>query len=209
MTPIKSKHFETTTSLNELIKYKEMKSELEGKYEKAKYIDEALNPVKGIPLHFVENYLLTTRKIANDLLSIAYNEKFLIGKLNISESDFTIPIISSDSSLNNKSDVLMASAGEIALTKISLSLALIEQSVKDFNIILLDESDATLDSNNRQNFLEILNKQIERMNIEQVFIITHNNCFDSSNLDLILLKDNDVDEHDKFFMNGKNILFKV
>ena len=38
----------------------------------------------------------------------------------------------------------------------------------------LDEIDGTLDSKNRDSFINILNKQIDKLGLEQVFVISHN-----------------------------------
>ena len=55
----------------------------------------------------------------------------------------------------------------MAITTISLSLALIEQSIGNYNILCLDEIDGPLDSTNRTNFIDILNSQIDKLGIEQ------------------------------------------
>ena len=59
-----------------------------------------------------------------------------------------------------------------------------------YNILLLDEIDAELDGANRKSFIEILEKnQFEMLGVEQCFLITHNNEFDSYNTNLMLFKD--------------------
>ena len=103
----------------------------------------------------------------------------------------------------------MASQGEIAMTAISLSLALIEQSIGDYNILCLDEIDGPLDSENRNNFINILNSQIKKLGIEQIFVISHNNAFDIAPLDLILLKGNTVDFENEAFLENKTIIFNA
>lgn len=103
----------------------------------------------------------------------------------------------------------MASQGEIAITTISISLALIEQSIGAYNILCLDEIDGPLDSVNRGNFIDILNNQIQKLGIEQVFIISHNNAFDTAEMDLVLLKGNNVNKDNTVFMENKNIIFEV
>jgi len=207
LSPLKEDLSAENLKLSKLVEYQDSKDLLEKDYEKIAIIDEALNPTKGIPLFFIEGYLNETRRIANELLNIAFDGKFFINKLNINESDFKIPIITD--SPPEKEDIIECSQGEIALTKLSLSLALIEQSKTKYNIIFLDEIDSTLDTDNRRHFIDILEKQIERMNIDQLFIISHNNYFDSSNVDLILLDGNNINTSDKSFMNGKNVLFKI
>ena len=56
--------------------------------------------------------------------------------------------------------------------------------------ILLDEIDSTLDTRNRAMFLNILEKQMESINSEQVFLITHNNVFENFPVDLIVTTKN-------------------
>ena len=51
--------------------------------------------------------------------------------------------------------------------------------------MLLDEVDGTLDSKNREKFIKILENQIERIDSEQNFLITHNNMFTSYPVDII------------------------
>jgi len=87
-------------------------------------------------------------------------------------------------------------------------LALIEQSIGAYNIICLDEIDGPLDINNRTNFIDILNSQISKLGIEQVFVISHNDAFDAAPLDLILLKDNNVNKNNAGFMANKTIIFE-
>jgi len=73
----------------------------------------------------------------------------------------------------------------------------------------LDEIDGPLDPGNRSKFIDILDQQIDKLGIEQVFIISHNNAFDASPMDLILLKGNTVDTDNKSFMENKNIIFNI
>jgi len=195
------------SAFSKLQEYKSIKKELEDDYAKIKILDESLNPTKGIPVFFIENYLNETRKVANELLTLAYDGKFLINKLKIDDSEFKIPIISKDGFI--KEDVTESSQGEIALTKLTLSFALIQQSKMPFNIIFLDEVDSTLDDNNRRFFIEILERQIEKMNVEQVFIITHNNFFDATDSNLILLRGANADIKNPDFINGKNVLLNL
>lgn len=95
------------------------------------------------------------------------------------------------------------------MTTLSLSLSMIENMIKKYNIIYLDEIDATLSTENRRLFLNMLEKQLLDLGIEQIFIISHNNEFYSYPVDLILFKNNDVDLNDKEFMTNKNVIFNI
>jgi ABC-type molybdenum transport system ATPase subunit/photorepair protein PhrA len=82
--------------------------------------------------------------------------------------------------------------------------------IKGYNIVYLDEIDATLSTENRRLFIDLLKKQMKDLNIEQLFIITHNNAFYNQNVDLILFKGHDCpSKKDKYFYEGKNVLLEI
>lgn len=178
---------------------------LEKDYRNQKLVRDALDPNKGIPLYFIKAYLEKTQDIANDLLNLAFEGDFEINFIT-DVSDFFIQVRTGD---NIKSDIKEASQGEIALTTISISLALIEQTIGTYNILCLDEIDGPLDFDNRENFLSILNTQIDKLGIEQVFVISHNDAFDTEAMDLILLKEHNITRKGDEFMKNKNIIFEL
>lgn len=176
---------------------------------KYSYVVDSLNPKKdSIPLIFITNYLKDIAVSTNDLLSVAYNDQFKID-FDLTDKDFFINVYKGNGT--ELQDIKEASQGETALTNISLSLSLLNKVSKEYNILYLDEMDATLDSVNRRKFVDVIDKQIELMGLEQVFLISHNNEFYASDIDLILLKgyEDKIDINDKEVMKGKNILFKV
>jgi DNA repair exonuclease SbcCD ATPase subunit len=181
--------------------------EVEDNYDSIKIIKDALDPKKGIPLFFIDNYLKDIAVRANNLLSVAYGDAFKI-KFDISASDFFINVFKSDGTF--LSDIKEASQGETSLTTVSLSLGMIERMMSStkYNILYLDEVDSTLSTKNRRLFITLLENQLEKLGIEQVFVISHNNEFESHPTDLILLKENNVDTDDKEFMQNKNVIFK-
>ena len=179
-------------------------AELQKEYSNIKYIADALNPKSGIPLIFIKSYLDEVERISNELLDLAYNGKFEI-KFNVTEKEFKVTVRTNESIIE---DIKFASQGELALTTISISLALIERSISNYNIITLDEIDGPLDAGNRAKFINILTAQIEKLGLEQIFIISHNNAFDSCSMDLILLKDAPDDIDNSEYMNNKTILYK-
>lgn len=183
--------------LNEQIKL------LNESYTNLKLVKDALDPKSGIPLIFIQAYLGKTELIANELLNLAFNGEFEIHFIS-SAKDFFIQVRTGE---NYKSDIKLASQGEIALTTISISLALIEQSIGNFNILSLDEIDASLDSSNREAFISILNSQINKLGIEQVFIISHNNAFDSVPMNLIMLRGSEEKLINTNFMENKAVIY--
>jgi DNA repair exonuclease SbcCD ATPase subunit len=193
------------TLLSNIESLKVKKDDIEKNYELQKFIKTALDPNKGIPLYFIISYLDKTKDIANELLELAFGDNFEISFVT-DPKDFYIRVRAGD---NIKNDIKEASQGEISLTTISISLALIEQSLGKFNILALDEIDGPLDSSNRKNFISILNKQIEKLGIEQLFVISHNDAFDTEALDLILLKGSSINKNDADYMENKKIIFDL
>lgn len=186
--------------------YQERKANLEENFENIEFVKNALDPMKGIPIFFTKNYLEETTRITNELLDVAYKGKFRI-KFQLDDKNFFIQVLTNTGDIKN--DITEASQGEIALSTISLSLSMIEQSMTRYNIILLDEIDATLDAANRINFIDMIEMQIEKLGMEQVFIISHNNQFDTYPVDLIALKDSNLELDNDTFMSGKNLLFNI
>ena len=207
LTQIKSSKTAELTTLSvakeSIMILKEKLAKLTEEYNPTKDVTAALSPTTGIPLILIKMYLAETEKITNDLLDVAFNGDFKI-KFVTTDKDFSIRVIAKD---NTKADIKLASQGELALTTISISLALIEQSIGDYNILCLDEIDGPLDSSNRESFTSILDSQINKLGIEQLFIISHNNAFDIASVDLILLKDSDVDVTNSSYMSNKNIIY--
>jgi DNA repair exonuclease SbcCD ATPase subunit len=204
--PLKTQLRKVDLNLAKLDEYEQRKANLESKYEIMALVKEALDPTKGIPLKFIGGYLEKTRDIANELLDIAYKGRFKI-KFELDDKNFFIQVFMDNGDM--KEDVTDASQGEVALTTISISLAMIQQSMTRYNIINLDEIDSELDKENRMNFIDMLEKQMEILNIEQIFIISHNNQFDAYPVDIILTKGDHIDLSDKEFMQNKNIVFNA
>jgi DNA repair exonuclease SbcCD ATPase subunit len=193
------------TTLINIENLKARKDSLEADYSTLKLMKDALDPNKGIPLYFIKAYLEKTKDIANELLELAFGEDFEIN-FSTSDKEFFIQVRAGE---NIKNDIKEASQGEIAITTISISLALIEQAIGQYNILALDEIDGPLDNTNRENFISILNTQIDKLGIEQVFVISHNDAFDTEEMDLILLNGHNTDQKGEEFMRNKEVIFKL
>lgn len=158
-------------------------------YDEMSLIKESLSSSKGIPLRYVKNYLGNTEEITNELLDIAFNGDLYIDKFKITQNEFTIPFYNKGKILR---DVKLASQGETSFISIALAFALSSQTMRDYNIMLLDEIDSTLDIKFKEKFLKILENQIDRINAEQCFFITHGNMFSSYPVDVLSLGDSDL-----------------
>lgn len=193
---------------NQLIRVKDLKQkekDFSENFENIKTIKESLDPNRGIPLYFIKSYLEKTRDIANNLLQLAFKNLFEIDFVTNS-SEFFIRVRTGESV---KNDIVEASQGEVALTTISISLALIEQSLGKFNVLFLDEIDGPLDASNRANFINIIETQAAKLGIEQIFVISHNDVFDLCSSNLILLDGYTINETDEEYLKNKKIIYKI
>ena len=180
-----------------LTKEKEL---LADRYEEISITKEALSSTKGAPLLFIQLYLQSSTIFINKILN-SVCDNFEIAGFNITESEFNIPYIKNGIEI---SDITHASQGERTFLSLALSYALIQNSIKDYNIMLLDEIDSTLDTKNRAIFLNILLHLMELGDSEQMFLITHNNMFDSYPVDVIMTSDISLDNY-----KNANIIFKA
>lgn len=151
-------------------------------YDEMTFVKESLSSKKGMPLHFISSYLRNTEEITNELLDIAYDGKIYIDKFDITPNEFSIPFYNKGVRL---SDVKYASQGELSFLSVALAFALSSQALSKYNIMLLDELDGPLDTTNREKFIQILENQIDRINAEQSFLITHNSMFSSYPVDIL------------------------
>lgn len=184
--------------MTRLTQYKSFKKDLDKfneVYDDLVLIKESLSSKKGIPLHYILTYLGNTENITNELLDIAYNGKIYIDKFNITPTEFSIPFYNKGKRLR---DVKYASQGELSFLSIALSFALSSQTLSKYNIMLLDEIDGPLDTSNREKFISILENQIDRIDSEQNFLITHNEMFSSYPVDIIDLSFDNKNTSDKY-----------
>lgn len=204
--PLEKEKDRLNLDLKRLEDFQEKRNQLEEDYKDLSVIRDALSTTKGIPLLYIDLYLKKIKNIANDLLDISFQGKFFIEDFIVTESDFFISVRKSEGELVN--DIAQASQGEQALVSIALSFALVQQSTRAYNVLALDEMDSTLDSRNRQAFIEVIETQLKEMNVEQCFIISHNEAFDTYPVNLILFEGTNVDINDKEYMKNKNVLYQ-
>ena len=172
-----------------LTQYKDLQKDLNTYskiFDEMTLVKDSLSSTKGIPLRYVKNYLGNTEEITNELLDIAFNGRLFIDKFKITQTEFTIPFYNKGKLLD---DVKYASQGETSFISIALAFALASQTMHEYNIMLLDEIDSTLDIKFKEKFLKILENQIERIDAEQCFFITHGNMFSSYPVDVVSFSD--------------------
>ena len=135
-----------------------------------KAILEAVSSKEGIPLILVKVFLDNCKEIINELIADVFEDDLAILDLNISETDFKIPYMINGQVVD---DIEYASQGQQSIISIALSFALIQQSIFDYNIMLLDEVDGPLHFSDREKFIGILFKQMAAIHSDQVFMISH------------------------------------
>lgn len=170
----------------------------------AKSVNYALDVTKGIPLILNYNLLFEIKTVANMLLDIIYQGTIQIEDFYMTDRDFLIPIRNNGLVTNDISEL---SQGEEALIKTAISFSIFSNNLSSvYNILYLDEIDSTLSEDNRRLFLNVLKKQLDLLNVEQVFIISHNNAFHTEDIGMVLLDGHTVDTSDKTFMENKDII---
>lgn len=159
---------------------------IEEEYNDIKVLKEALSPTKGIPLMYIGSFLEDIKHIANDMLKDVYDGNYKLWNFVLNEDEFSIEIRKGND--NIIPDIRRCSSGEIMITGVAILFSLIEKSLSKYNIITLDEADGPLDSQNKQLFVSILNKQLNHLNIDQCFIISHNDFFNDGSIPISVIE---------------------
>lgn len=169
--------------------------DLQERYTQVLWIQQAVNPTKGIPLEII-SYHITRRMVnlINPLLDSVYHGKMRIlggDNITLNETDFIIPFMWNDTLIP---DISFGSDGQKAIMMLAFSIALLKiTTMGDYNIPLLDEMDTTLDDSSRNAFFNL----IENYQSEQVFIISHSSLFEGRLVNLIMTSPRNVSNVDE------------
>lgn len=145
----------------------EQNTEADAKY---KAIAEATSSTKGIPVIAIRDTVDRAIHTANQLLDVMYDHEIELLRPIIDETHFSLPFRCG----NNKSnDIRYGSQSESTLLSLALSLSL-AASLTTFNIPLVDEIDAYLDISIRDDFILMLESMMNKLGMEQMFLISHN-----------------------------------
>ncbi|MGL5312052.1 MAG: hypothetical protein ACRC92_02280 [Peptostreptococcaceae bacterium] len=126
-----------------------------------------------LPSMVMESFLQRVINSANDFLE-ASESVYRINECKVNDDEFTITI-SNRGFINPDSTTL--SGGEKSLISLAFTFGLQNILLGDFKIMTLDEVDATLDSSNKERYVDILLRQSQVYGIGQIFMITHNESF--------------------------------
>ena len=95
-------------------------------------------------------------------------------------------------------DVSFASSSDRSLISLCLTLAIIEEVISTYGILILDEIDRGFSDHNKYKFIDILGTQIRRVGISQTFMTTHNReYYDGYNLGYILFPGHSLNKYDE------------
>lgn len=185
-----------------LKEYREEMAVYKDRYEKTETVKQFTSPTKeGIQLLFMEMYMNNILSTANSLLSKIFNGQFMLQPFIINGDEFRIPCIGNK--LMND-DISSMSTGQICMISMVLSFSILYNSSSKYNIIKLDEIDGGLDTENRSNFITVLNEIMQILGCEQCFLISHNEEIQYSSTDMILLRSSANNNY-----GDANIIFDV
>lgn len=169
------------------------------KYEKVNTFKKYSSPTKdGIQTLFIDMYMHQTLKLTNDVLSLLFDGEFVIGDFAINDNEFRIPVFGNGLPHD---DISSMSNAQVSMISMIISFVLLRQSSSSYNILKLDELDSMLDTKNRLQFTYVLNKMREIMEVEQIFLISHNNeiSLDESSIILLNYSEPISDDYDYIF----------
>ena len=168
--------------------YVEEYKKFSNKYNIIETVKKYASPSTGIQTVFMGMYMNDIISTSNQLLSFLFNGEYVLHPFVINESEFRIPC-SGKGLLND--DISSMSTSQICMISMIISFALLHKSSSVYNIIKLDEMDGGLDSQNRVQFILLLQQMMRILGVSQCVMISHNSELNMSNADVIVLKNSD------------------
>jgi DNA repair exonuclease SbcCD ATPase subunit len=148
----------------------------------------------GIPVDVLEFFMDTVRQNANTLLSNTFNGALYLEEFEIDQKNFCIPYKKNG---DRGMDVSFASSSERSFISLCLTLAIMEEIISTYGILILDEIDRGFSDHNKYKFIQILGNQIRRVGITQTFMTTHNReYYEGFDLGYILFPGHSLTKYD-------------
>lgn len=199
--PLQEERDKIKFNLSRLDEYYKELDQYNSKYSLIELIKKYSSPTKGgIQTLFMKLYMSKTLELTNDLLSYLFGGELVLLPYVINENEFRIPCKNINSSVVND-DISSCSSAEKSMISMILSFALLNQSSTKYNILKMDEMDGPLDQNNKTHFLTVLNIIMEKLEVENCLMVSHSSEIDMSDVDIILLSENNTYGYDN------NIIF--
>lgn len=170
--PIEDQKKEIDSRLLLLDSYRKEFAEYNEKYEMINTLKKYSSPTAGgIQTFFMNLYMGKTLELANQLLGMIFQGQYQLLDYVITADEFRMPFIGSGLAVD---DITSGSTSQVCIMGMIINLSLLNQASTKFNITRLDEIDGGLDYSNRAVFMQILQRVIDILGIEQLFIISHN-----------------------------------
>ena len=134
-----------------------------------KIIAEATSSTKGKPVIAIRDTVNDALALTNRLLDIMYDGEIELLEPIIDENSFTLPFRCGS---HLSPDIKYGSQSESTLLSLALEMAL-SASLSKYNVCLVDEIDAYLDSMMHDSFLMMLQETMATLKMEQLFLISH------------------------------------
>lgn len=199
--PISNELKTIDTQLTLLDEYHREYQDLNEKYMIIDKLKKYSSPVTGgIQTLFMNLYMSKTLELANQLLSMIFGGQFQLLDYVINQDEFRIPFTGRGLIVD---DISSGSTSQICIMGMIINLVLLHQASSKFNITRLDEIDGGLDHQNRYMFVDILQRIVQILNIDQLFIISHSVESALSNVDVIQL----APMPDEEAFTGANIIY--
>ena len=183
--PIEEQKKNIDTQIMMLDSYRLEYQEYSTKYDIIDKLKRYSSPTAGgIQTLFMNLYMGQTLETANQLLGMLFQGQYQLMNYVINQDEFRIPFTSNGFEID---DISSGSTSQICMMGMIINLVLLHQASTKYNITRLDEIDGGLDSANRMLFVDILQRIIQILDIEQLFIISHSCESALSNVDAIQL----------------------
>lgn len=200
--PIENQKKEIESRLLLLESYRKEYKEYSEKYELINILKKHSSPTAGgIQTFFMNLYMGKTLELANQLLGMIFQGQYQLLEYVITADEFRMPFVGSGLVVD---DITSGSTSQVCIMGMIINLSLLNQASTKYNITRLDEIDGGLDYNNRSVFMQILQRVIDILGIEQLFIISHNMEAYNGGTDCIQLAP--IDGVDN--ANGSNVIYK-
>lgn len=202
--PLEQEKKQKDTQIVLLNEYQKEYADYKQRYDVIDKLKKYSSPVDGgIQTLFMSLYMGKTLTLANQLLSMIFGGQYRLLDYVINEDEFRMPFIGNGLPVD---DISEGSTSQVCIMGMIINLVLLHQASDKFNIVSLDEIDGGLDAANRYMYIDVLQRVIQILNIDQLFIISHNIESNLTNIDVVQLAPIEGYE-DAFNNNGVNIIY--
>jgi len=200
--PIENEVKDIESRLLLLDSYRKEYAEYNDKYNTINILKKYSSPTAGgIQTFFMSLYMGKTLELANQLLGMIFQGQYQLLDYVITPDEFRMPFVGSGLVVD---DITSGSTSQVCIMGMIINLSLLNQASTKYNITRLDEIDGGLDISNRGVFMQILQRVIDILGIEQLFIISHNMESYNGGTDAIQLAPIDgMDDN----ANGSNVIY--